>query len=618
MAHHHRHSCRNLNFLRYLPNRGWIRNLLPFLHWLPLVNRHTLRADALAGATGALVVLPQGIAFAAIAGMPPEYGLYAAMVPAVIAALFGSSWHLVSGPTTAISIVVYSTISGLAVPGTKEYIDLVLLMTFLAGIFQLGMGLARLGILVNFISHTVVIGFTAGAGLLIIGTQLQHFFGITMRRGISFAETIQEFILHIGNIDWYVTSVALVTLLSAVFLRLRFPRLPYMIFAMLAGSVYALILVRIPGLDASAHIPMVAAVTGAVPAFSPPAFTLEGLRLTASAALAVAVLGLTEAVSIARAVGVRSEQRIDSNREFTGQGLSNIAGSLFSAFASSGSFNRTALNYEGGARTPLSSVFSAAFLLLIVLLVGPLAQFLPVPTMAGILVLIAWGLLDIRHMRTILRTSRAESAVMLVTLVSTLFVQLEFAIYAGVLMSLMLYLNRTSRPLVTDVKPDPGEDSYHFTADNTLPDCPQLKIVRINGSIFFGAVDHVQRVLQEIDETTPTQKHLLVVSSGINFVDIGGAEMLAREARRRQRRGGGLYFYGLKDEPMKLLSRGGYRDEIGRENFFPVKFRAVSSIYPKLDSTICRGCKLRVFRECHGRLPDGEPWPAAQSAQAPA
>jgi len=156
MAHHHRHSCRNLNFLRYLPNRGWIRNLLPFLHWLPLVNRHTLRADALAGATGALVVLPQGIAFAAIAGMPPEYGLYAAMVPAVIAALFGSSWHLVSGPTTAISIVVYSTISGLAVPGTKEYIDLVLLMTFLAGIFQLGMGLARLGILVNFISHTSV------------------------------------------------------------------------------------------------------------------------------------------------------------------------------------------------------------------------------------------------------------------------------------------------------------------------------------------------------------------------------------------------------------------------------------------------------------------------------
>src|SRR5215213_4517919 len=177
--------------------------LFPFLHWWPRVNRVTLRADAVAGAIGAVVVLPQGVAFATIAGMPPEYGLYAAIVPAIVAALFGSSWHLVSGPTTAISIVIYSTMSTLAEPGTQSYIELVLLATFLTGVFQLGMGVARLGVLVNFISHTVVVGFTAGAGLLIIASQLQHFSGIPMERGMSFVESVYAFVTRLATANLY-------------------------------------------------------------------------------------------------------------------------------------------------------------------------------------------------------------------------------------------------------------------------------------------------------------------------------------------------------------------------------------------------------------------------------
>src|SRR5688572_32950253 len=181
--------------------------IFPFLRWSRRVNRVTLRSDAIAGAIGAVVVLPQGVAFATIAGMPPEYGLYAAIVPAIVAALFGSSWHLVSGPTTAISIVVYSTMSTLSEPGTPPYIGLVLMATFLTGVFQLAMGLARMGVLVNFISHTVVVGFTAGAALLIASSQIQHFFGIPMERGMSFAETIQAFFLQFQQVDLLVTSV---------------------------------------------------------------------------------------------------------------------------------------------------------------------------------------------------------------------------------------------------------------------------------------------------------------------------------------------------------------------------------------------------------------------------
>ncbi|MBY0268849.1 MAG: SulP family inorganic anion transporter [Burkholderiales bacterium] len=569
-----------------------------------MVNRQTLRADALAGITGAIVVLPQGVAFATIAGLPPEYGLYAAMIPAVIAALFGSSWHLVSGPTTAISIVIYATMSGVAEPGTPEYIRLVLMMTFLTGVFQLAMGLARMGALVNFISHTVVLGFTAGAGLLIISTQLTHFFGIPMPRGISFAETMRQTLYGLNDINWYVASVGMITLLVGIFVKRRFRRLPYMIVAMIAGTLYTLALGLIPQLDARSQIETVKALSGIFPRFEAPDFSLEALRKTASIAVAVTMLGLTEAVSIARAIAVRSEQRIDGNQEFIGQGLSNIAGSFFSAYASSGSFNRSGVNYEAGARTPLAAVLSAVFLLIIVLLVAPLVQFLPVPTMAGILFMVAWGLIDIPQIRNIIRTSLSESVVLAVTLLATLFVQLEFAIYTGVLLSLMLYLKRTSHPVILDVKPDPDEGSYHYSADTGLPDCPQLKCLRVNGSIFFGAVDHMQQMLHRIGEHN-MQKHVLVVASGINFVDVAGAEFLAHEAKRRRRLGGGLYFYRLKDEVVGLLRRGGYMNDIGEQNMFPVKSNAITAIYPRLDPAICKDCKLRIFRDCRERLPDG-------------
>ena len=566
-----------------------------------------MRADLMAGAVGAIIVLPQGVAFATIAGMPPEYGLYAAIVPAIVAALFGSSWHLVSGPTTAISIVIYSTMSTLAEPGSRAYVDLVLLATFLTGVFQLAMGLGRMGVLVNFISHTVVVGFTAGAGLLIIGTQIQHFFGVPMDRGMSFAESIYAFLTHLYTIDWDVAAVGMVTLLVGTAVRQRFPKFPYMIAALLAGSVVAAALNALPETFGVGAIPTVAPFSAALPQFSVPPFSLEGLRKTVSIAMAVTMLGLTEAVSIARSIGLRSEQRVNGNQEFIGQGLSNVVGSFFSAYASSGSFNRSGLNYEAGAKTPLASVFAALVLMVILVLVAPLARYLPIPAVAGILFLVAWGLIDVKAIHGILRTSRSESAVLVVTLVATLTAQLEFAIYIGVVLSLMLYLSRTSHPRISDVKPDPSEHSYLFTARSGLPDCPQLKIVRISGSIFFGAVDHIQRMLQELDAETPTQTHLLIDATGVNFVDVAGAEMLALEAKRRRRLGGALYLYRVNAEVMKLLERGGYLNDIGKDNIFPVRSRAVGFIYPKLDVEICRGCRRQIFRECKTALPNGEP-----------
>ncbi|MDP1542714.1 MAG: SulP family inorganic anion transporter, partial [Polycyclovorans sp.] len=217
----------------------WLYRLLPFLRWWPNVTQQTFKADSLAAFTGALIVLPQAVAFATIAGLPPEYGLYAAMVPAIVAALWGSSWHLVSGPTTAISIVVFASISPLAEPGSPQFIGLVLTLTLLAGLIQLAMGLARLGTLVNFISHTVITGFTAGAAILIAASQIRHFFGIDMPRGAHFHEVLIQFGAHIPDIQPWVVVVGVVTLISGMLARRYLKKLPYMIVAMVAGSVVA-------------------------------------------------------------------------------------------------------------------------------------------------------------------------------------------------------------------------------------------------------------------------------------------------------------------------------------------------------------------------------------------
>lgn len=584
----------------------WLYKIFAFLRWWPNVNRGTLRADLMAGLTGAIIVLPQGVAFATIAGLPPEYGLYTAMVPAIVAALFGSSWHLVSGPTTAISIVVFGTISPLAEPGTAQYISYVLTMTLLVGLIQLAMGLARMGTLVNFISHTVVIGFTAGAAILIISSQIKNFFGIDIPRGSSFYETIHAFAQQFGTINLYVMAVGLTTLVSGLVMKKYYPKSPYLIVAMVVGGVTALLLDGIFG-PAATQIRTVGALPASLPPLSAPAFSLDVWKQLAPSAFAVTMLALTEAVSISRAIAVRSEQRIDGNQEFIGQGLSNVFGSFFSAYASSGSFNRSGLNYEAGARTPLAAVFASFALALILLLVAPLAAYLPVAAMAAILFLVGWGLIDFHHIRAIFRISRSESVILITTFLATLFLELEFAIYVGVILSLMLYLNRTSRPRITALVPDLRDADRRFVKLKAGAECPQLKIARIDGSLFFGAVNHVQQALQEIDEINPQHTHLLVMADGINFIDVAGAEMLVQEARRRRNLGGGLYLCGVKEQVCDWLRKGGYVADIGADNVFDSKCQAIAAIYGRLNADTCARCDKRIFAECRSVAQVGEP-----------
>ncbi|MBU0594560.1 MAG: SulP family inorganic anion transporter [Pseudomonadota bacterium] len=583
----------------------WLFRVFPFLRWWPMVDRDSTKADLISGITGAMIVLPQGVAFATIAGMPPEYGLYAAMVPAIIAALFGSSWHLVSGPTTAISIAVFAAVNNFAEPGSPQFVSMVLTLTFLTGLFQLILGLARMGVLVNFISHTVVIGFTAGAALLIAASQVKSFFGIAIERGAHFHVVIEQLILQIGNINPYVATVGTVTLVVGILSKRFIPKLPYMIVAMVVGSILAY-LMNLEFGAAVTKIKTVGALPSHLPPLSMPDFSYSTIHKVLFPALVVTMLALTEAVSIGRSIAIKSEQRIDGNQEFIGQGLSNLIGSFFSGYASAGSFNRSGVNYSSGARTPLATVFASVFLLLILLLVAPLASYLPTAAMAGILFLVAWGLIDFHHIVSIGKTSKAETVVLWVTLLGTL-VDLEKGIFFGILLSLTLYLYRVSRPAIAPEVPAKEEGAYHLMDAHGHHECPQFRIVRINGSIFFGAVDHVQSSLIQIDEANPDQKTVMIVASGINFIDVAGAEMLAQEARRRRKLGGGLYFYRCKDSIRKFLRKSDKLDDIGEGGFFPAMSNWIHPIYDTLNPEICRNCKYRIFSTCHERLPGGEP-----------
>ncbi|MCU0347100.1 MAG: SulP family inorganic anion transporter [Saprospiraceae bacterium] len=581
-----------------------LQRIFPFLEWWPEVNKGTLKADLVAGLTGAVIVLPQGVAFATIAGLPPIYGLYTAMITPIVAALFGSSRHLVSGPTTAISLVVFAALTQLgAEPGTDDFIAKALTITLLAGIFQFLLGVGRMGTLINFVSHVVVVGFTAGAALLIMQSQLKHLLDLPVAGGSTFVKTLKTLALNIHHTNFFALGVGLFTLLLAIFSKKYLPKIPNLMVALVGGSLLAWGLAQVFGSEQVA-LKMVGEVKGRLPRPSLPDLGFDSLTQLAQSAFAIALLGLIEAVAIARSIAVKSQQQIDGNQEFIGQGLSNIVGSFFSCYAGSGSFTRSGINYEAGARTPLAAVFAALMLVVIVLLVAPLIAYLPIAAMAGVIMMVGYNLIDFKFARTVMRSSRRQSMVMLITFVATLVADLEMSVIIGVMFSLIFYLQKASTPNVAVMAPDPDDANRRFTylLRKQLPECPQMKTLRLDGSIFFGSVNHISSEIRElVDEASPDVHSLLIVAQGINFIDVAGSEWLLHEAKRWEQKGGGLYFTGLKLNAQETLIRGGFRAEIGEEHFFVSKEEALRVLVPMMLDDVCANCRFRIFNECAGK-----------------
>ncbi|WP_093178192.1 SulP family inorganic anion transporter [Pseudovibrio sp. Tun.PSC04-5.I4] len=387
--------------------------LFPFLVWWPQVNRETLRSDVIAAITGATIVLPQGIAFAAIAGLPAQYGLYTAMITPIAAALFGSSMYLVSGPTTAISALLLAALAGKYTPGSEAYVSAALALTLMVGLIQFGFGLARLGRLVSFVSHSVMIGFTAGAAILIGLSQVRHALGISLPRPEHLFEFVLGVVDAIPQIHGLSLIIAAVTLITAVIVRIYRPKWPNYVLALVVGGGLSFLL------DGAGNgVKGVGIIPSVFPEISLPTNPGATFKDLSQSALAIAIIGLLEAVSIAKALSLKGNTPLDSNQEIVGQGLSNIFGSFFSAYVGSGSFTRSGLNYEAGAKTPLAAIMSSIILLMILFLVAPLFAYLPIPAMAGAIILVAYKLIDFKTFRHLIISSKSETMIARIQLAS--------------------------------------------------------------------------------------------------------------------------------------------------------------------------------------------------------
>lgn len=530
-----------------------VGRLAPFLLWLPRAVRGPLRPDLEAGLVGAVLILPQSFALATLAGMPPEYGVYASIVPVVVAALWGSSWHTLSGPNTALCVLIAGSVAPFASPGSTDYVGYVLALTLMVGVVQFALGLLRLGTVLDFISYTVIDALVLAVGLVIVVSAGAPLLGVLANLDEPFFYRVYQLAHDLERANPYAVAVGVATVAAGLAAR-RWVRRYALVVAVLVGGLAGYALEVLLG-SAGTGIDLLGRLDLSALPLSMPHLSLESmavLKQLLSAAFAIAFLGLMQTVVIARSLAVKSGQVIDGNQEIVAQGLSNLVAPFFSSFACSGSFNRSAAHYEAGARTPLAAVHASVLLALLVWLGGPLIAHLPMPAVAGALILVGLGLIEPATLRRALR-QRRERPVFLATVAAALLFGLNAGVFTGLALSLVLYLWQASTPNLVVRR--------HFAADGR-----PVHAVTINGNLFFGSVHHVERALRRVAEGEEEPGVLLVHTEHLSYLDTSGIAMLAGEARRRRAAGGDCYLYLTRGEVEVAIADSGYLAELGADH----------------------------------------------------
>ena len=576
---------------------GGIRDIPQFfakpLHVINDYRPSDLRPDIIAGLNVAVVLVPQAIAYALIAGLPPYMGLYAAVVASIVGSLWGSSYHLQTGPTNAVSLLMFYSLLSVAETGSYEFIVAAGLMAVMVGVIQVLVGIAHMGVLVNFVSDSVITGFTAGAGILIAVSQLPHL----LRTPVEYVPGVYRILVQIGegSAGIHPPSVVLgfVTLAVMIGVGTIKPGMPITFI----GMVVSALVVVIFGLEKQNVI-----VLGELPRQFPPIanipiLDLELIGKLSTGALAVAAIGLVEAISISRSVAADSGQRIDSNQEFVGQGLSNVFAGLFSGYSCSGSFTRTVVNYSSGGRTAMSGVYAGVWVLVAIMIFGQFASYLPRAGLACVLMVTAWRMVNRVEISRIFRSSNGDTIIMIVTFMATLFLPLEFAVLAGMLVSFAQYLVQSATPRVWPVVPD--DNFRYFLPEEERSACPQLGMIAIEGSLYFGAVHHVENAIRLNSRQHPDQYLLLLRLHLVDKCDVSGIHMLEAVVKRYRDRNGDVYVVGARPQVVDMMEASGFIEYIGRENLLS-RENAVSHLFHNiLEKNICRyHCNVRVFAEC--------------------
>ncbi len=543
---------------------GWSR-FLPFLDWRHHLDRDTLKADLIAGLTVALVAIPQSLAYAQLAGVPAYYGLYAALLPVIIGAMMGSSPALSTGPVAMTSLLTAASVMTLASYGTEQFYSYVILMALLSGLIQIVLGMARLGVLINFLSYPVLRGFINAAAIIIGLSQLPAMLGLTLKNSTHFLTDILHVIEHAGEMHTVSLILGAGALLLLLLMKRLTPKLPGVLIVVVLSTYLSYLI----GFEA-----MGGAVVGNIPQ-GLPTFSVPQVNWVASmhmlpTAFVIAIISFMEAMSSSKIIAIRTRTRWDENQELIGQGLAKVVAAFSHSMPVSGSFSRSALNLASGAKTGMASVFSALLVLITLLFFTPLLHHLPKPVLAAVIMMAVFSLIDFKSLKDIWRAKKIDGISGLVTFIATLAFapNIQNGILTGIILSLMLFLLRTMKPRIVIL----GEDENGVLRSARRHNLPRLSskvtVIRYDGQLYFANVDYFEQSILYIVSQDPDLKAILVAGEAINGLDASGVEMLKNLLERLEQSGITLAFCNLKAPVLNVIERTDLKKKISPDNIF--------------------------------------------------
>ncbi len=528
-------------------------------------------ADSMAGLTVAVVELPQAMAYAMIAGVPAAYGIYTSIVQGIIGSLLASNDLLATGPTNTQSLLIAATVSRVigqsgAQAGPALYLKLAIGLTVVKGLVQILFATARLGALVRYVSRSVIVGFTAGAGILIIFGQLPNFLGLQTGSGASslpgLLGSVPRLLWHVGDVNAHALGLGFGLLVLLVALRRWQPRAPGPLIVVVLGAIVVAAMHWTSG-----ELSLVGRLPGSLPKPSIPAIDLQQAESLIGGAVALAILGMIETVGIGKSVAMKTGQRIDANREFMAQGIANLVGGCFQNIPGSGSFTRTALNQMAGARTRLAGVFNSLIIAGLFLALGSEARYIPLTALAAVLFIVAWGLIDWRQILRILRTSPGEAGICLATLFAALVLPLSYAIFVGVILSISLYLRRAGQLQLQELVQSRSGLFLERPVDRADGPRPRMVFLQVGGDLFFGVAHELEDRLLAIEEHGA--QVIILRLKRCPSIDTTTLTVLQRVIGGIQDRGGHVILCGVQPQVEKKLVQFGLIDQLGRENVIP-------------------------------------------------
>lgn len=559
----------------------WLLKLFPFLRWRSFVTKETLRADAIAGITVALLAIPQSLAYAQLAGVPAYYGLYAALLPAVVGVLFGSSAILSTGPVAMTSLLTAASIAPLATLGSDQYVSFAVLLALLSGVFQIAFGLMRMGVLLNFLSYPVLIGFI-NAGAIIIGlSQLPAILGIPLSQSKNLLTDTWHVIVRIDSLHEVSLAFGLIAILSLFAFKKYAPKLPGALITVAALTLASYFI---------GYENMGGRVVGEIPAGLPslgmPILEWHATIALLPAAFVIALISFMEAMSSCKVIAIKTRTAWDEDQELVGQGLAKVAGAFSQTIPVSGSFSRSALNLSANAQTGISSLVSAAFVLLTLLFFTSLLHHLPKPVLAAIIIVALLNLVDYKSIVRSWRARGDDGVAAMITFVSTLAFapNIQIGILSGIIVSLALLLYRLMRPRVAVLGMHPDgtlHDAEYFQLSALHP---KLGAIRFDGSLYFVNVAYFEEAILKLERQNPDLEYILVVGSGINGLDASGVEMLSNLVERLRASGITLAFSGMKRQVLQVMERTELLQKIESQNIFSNDQLALSTLRAALDS----------------------------------